>query len=162
MTHTHSPFSSQVGSVHREAEARLGYIYTTMMSYWRRVRFPLKTAPAVIRSWYSCTILRRTVYYSSSNAGSEADSNETRREVPLDAEWAELAKKQLKGGDPSQKLIWRTPEVRCQPVIMREGPTTFFHSRLDFCSHGSSTGVHTVPMNEITHKHLLKSCKLYV
>ena len=87
-----------------------------MLSYWRGTRFPLKTAPAVIRSWYSRAIPRRTVYYSSSSAGSEADSSETRREVPLDLEWAELAKKQLKGADPSQKLIWRTPEVRCQSV----------------------------------------------
>uniref|UniRef100_A0A1X7T0Q4 Uncharacterized protein n=1 Tax=Amphimedon queenslandica TaxID=400682 RepID=A0A1X7T0Q4_AMPQE len=28
----------------------------------------------------------------------------------LDAEWFELAKKQLKGKDPSQTLTWNTPE----------------------------------------------------
>ena len=30
---------------------------------------------------------------------------------PLHPEWAELAKKQLKGADPEKKLTWHTPEV---------------------------------------------------
>ena len=30
---------------------------------------------------------------------------------PLHPEWAELAKKQLKGADPAEKLTWHTPEV---------------------------------------------------
>ena len=30
---------------------------------------------------------------------------------PLHPEWAELAKKQLKGADPKEKLTWHTPEV---------------------------------------------------
>ena len=30
----------------------------------------------------------------------------------LEAEWFELAKKQLKGKDPNQTLTWHTPEVR--------------------------------------------------
>ena len=31
--------------------------------------------------------------------------------LPLDAEWSEMARKQLKGADPAEKLTWRTPEV---------------------------------------------------
>lgn len=31
--------------------------------------------------------------------------------VPLDQEWAALAKKMLRGADPEEKLTWRTPEV---------------------------------------------------
>ena len=38
------------------------------------------------------------------NAGSPA-------KAPLDPEWAEMAKKQLKGADPEEKLTWQTPEV---------------------------------------------------
>ena len=30
---------------------------------------------------------------------------------PLNPEWAELAKKQLKGADPEKALTWNTPEV---------------------------------------------------
>ena len=30
---------------------------------------------------------------------------------PLHPEWTELAKKQLKGADPAEKLTWHTPEV---------------------------------------------------
>ena len=30
---------------------------------------------------------------------------------PLHPEWAEKAKKEIKGADPSQKLMWNTPEV---------------------------------------------------
>jgi len=30
---------------------------------------------------------------------------------PLNPEWTELAKKQLKGADPEKKLTWHTPEV---------------------------------------------------
>ncbi len=31
--------------------------------------------------------------------------------VPLDEEWAALARKMLKGADPEERLTWRTPEV---------------------------------------------------
>ena len=31
---------------------------------------------------------------------------------PLDEEWTALAKKQLKGADPGEKLTWHTPEVK--------------------------------------------------
>ncbi len=31
--------------------------------------------------------------------------------VPLDEEWAALARKMLKGADPEEILTWRTPEV---------------------------------------------------
>ena len=31
---------------------------------------------------------------------------------PLHPEWEQLAKKQLKGADPAEKLTWHTPEVR--------------------------------------------------
>jgi len=82
-----------------------------MMSYWRRAGLSLKETPAAVRSLYACLIPQRTVYYSSLRPGSEVDSNETEQEVPLDPEWVELAKKQLKGADPKQTLTWRTAEV---------------------------------------------------
>ena len=31
--------------------------------------------------------------------------------APLDDEWRDLAKRQLKGEDPVEKLTWHTPEV---------------------------------------------------
>ena len=31
--------------------------------------------------------------------------------IPLDEEWAALARKMLKGADPEERLTWRTPEV---------------------------------------------------
>ena len=31
--------------------------------------------------------------------------------VPLDQEWAAMAKKMLKGADPEKTLTWRTAEV---------------------------------------------------
>lgn len=34
-----------------------------------------------------------------------------RTTCPLDNEWAELAKKQLKGRDPEEALTWHTSEV---------------------------------------------------
>lgn len=30
---------------------------------------------------------------------------------PLNPEWAEKAKKEIKGADPNEKLMWNTPEV---------------------------------------------------
>ena len=35
--------------------------------------------------------------------------------VPLDQEWAAMAKKLLRGADPEEKLTWKTPEVRVHP-----------------------------------------------
>ncbi|XP_071803390.1 methylmalonyl-CoA mutase, mitochondrial-like [Asterias amurensis] len=40
---------------------------------------------------------------------------------PLHEEWAELAKKQLKGADPEEKLTWRTPEgINIKPLYTRQ------------------------------------------
>lgn len=49
--------------------------------------------------------------YCSSSSSSHLDPLYPRREPKLDKEWSELAKKQLKGGDPEEKLIWKTSEV---------------------------------------------------
>lgn len=35
--------------------------------------------------------------------------------VPLDQEWAAMAKKMLKGADPEKTLTWRTAEVSIWP-----------------------------------------------
>ena len=45
------------------------------------------------------------------SASSVGDLGRTRQGQPLDPEWTEMAKKQLKGADPAEKLTWRTPEV---------------------------------------------------
>ena len=45
---------------------------------------------------------------------SEDDLSDTlsgKPKVPLDKEWADMAKKMLKGADPEKKLTWRTAEV---------------------------------------------------
>ncbi|XP_022079947.1 methylmalonyl-CoA mutase, mitochondrial-like isoform X2 [Acanthaster planci] len=40
---------------------------------------------------------------------------------PLHKEWVELAKKQLKGADPAEKLTWRTPEgINIKPLYTRQ------------------------------------------
>ena len=39
------------------------------------------------------------------------DLVQKRQGLPLDPEWNEMAKKQLKGADPAERLTWRTPEV---------------------------------------------------
>lgn len=45
------------------------------------------------------------------DGGGDMDTTHTKPRVSLDPEWAELAKKQLKGADPEEKLTWRTAEV---------------------------------------------------
>ena len=45
------------------------------------------------------------------DGGGDMDTRHTKPWVSLDPEWAELAKKQLKGADPGEKLTWRTAEV---------------------------------------------------
>lgn len=41
--------------------------------------------------------------------------------IQLDAEWAELAKKQLKGQDPAKKLVWHTPEgIDIKPLYTKD------------------------------------------
>ena len=47
----------------------------------------------------------------SSETGS-GDTLQNKSSAPLDPEWVEMAKKQLKGADPQEKLTWRTPEVQ--------------------------------------------------
>ncbi|XP_053650705.1 methylmalonyl-CoA mutase, mitochondrial isoform X2 [Cherax quadricarinatus] len=56
----------------------------------------------------------------------------------LDAEWAELAKKQLKGTDPAKRLMWKTPEgITLKPLytikdvenLLQELPGKFPYTR---------------------------------
>ena len=50
--------------------------------------------------------------FSASVASSDGgDLRQNRPGLPLDAEWSEMARKQLKGADPAEKLTWQTPEV---------------------------------------------------
>lgn len=40
---------------------------------------------------------------------------------PLDPEWAALAKKQLKGKDPEQELLWYTSEdITLKPIYTKK------------------------------------------
>ena len=48
---------------------------------------------------------------SSSSSSGDKTGTDAAHGLPLDPEWAEMAKKQLKGADPQEKLTWRTPEV---------------------------------------------------
>lgn len=51
-------------------------------------------------------IVRTVLYRVSSRNVSTAQFR-----VPLHAEWAEMAKKELKGKDPAEMLVWHTAEV---------------------------------------------------
>lgn len=53
------------------------------------------------------------------DGGGDMDTTHTKPRVSLDSEWAELAKKQLKGADPEEKLTWRTAEVSVSIVKLR-------------------------------------------
>ena len=92
------------------------------MSYATRGRLAVGRLPALLRSCAAAP--RRSVYGSSSAGDGESGEREAaegpgrRGEgLPLDAEWAELARKQLKGADPAEKLAWRTPEVGVWPAM---------------------------------------------
>ena len=39
------------------------------------------------------------------------EAGTSKPKVPLDEEWAAMAKKMLKGADPEKTLTWRTAEV---------------------------------------------------
>ena len=64
-------------------------------------------------SWAPSRSVHRSSPSSSSSSSSSGDKTGTdaAHGLPLDPEWAEMAKKQLKGADPQEKLTWRTPEV---------------------------------------------------
>ena len=94
--------------------------------YWRN--------PALLRSLGAGRGPNRSIWHASSSSGEGAGSGGTGREgsgegvidstdckprVSLDTEWAELAKKQLKGADPTERLTWRTPEVSVGHVQAR-------------------------------------------
>ena len=53
---------------------------------------------------------------------------------PLDEEWTALAKKQLKGADPGEKLTWHTPEVELTSFF----PLISEHTQRN--SHGTRLG----------------------
>ncbi|XP_069181961.1 methylmalonyl-CoA mutase, mitochondrial [Procambarus clarkii] len=54
-------------------------------------------------------------------AGSFVLTRLSHTEANLDAEWVELAKKQLKGNDPAKQLMWHTPEgIAIKPLYTSE------------------------------------------
>lgn len=67
--------------------------------------------------WAQAVFLGREGKWLSSSASfRDEEGSGGRKKVPLNAEWEELARKQLKGADPAEKLTWRTAEVRGQGV----------------------------------------------
>ncbi|XP_078694031.1 methylmalonyl-CoA mutase, mitochondrial-like [Branchiostoma floridae x Branchiostoma belcheri] len=47
---------------------------------------------------------------------------------PLDEEWAQLAKKQLRGADPAEKLTWHTPEgIDVKPLYTKKDTANIEH-----------------------------------
>jgi len=55
---------------------------------------------------------------SSSNAASPSPASPT---VPLHPEWSKLARKQLRGADPAERLLWRTSEgITVKPLYTAE------------------------------------------
>lgn len=53
---------------------------------------------------------RRNWYALLSRANASSGSSSSSSTVPLHPEWSELARAQLKGADPAEKLTWHTPE----------------------------------------------------
>ena len=104
------------------------------MSAIRSVSQYYRRLPALLRSLGASRGPNRSIWHASSSSGEGAGSGGTGREgsgeggmdstdckprVPLDTEWAELAKKQLKGADPTERLTWKTPEVSVGHVESR-------------------------------------------
>ena len=83
------------------------------MSYARRAGLSLNRISTAFRG--ARAVPRRTIFGSSAGHGDADDIDSSGRpgtqKVPLDPEWVEIARKQLKGADPEGKLTWRTPEV---------------------------------------------------
>ena len=65
------------------------------------------------------------------SASSVGDLGRTRQGQPLDPEWTEMAKKQLKGADPAEKLTWRTPEVLITAAHTQTHRPTLAHAQTD-------------------------------
>ena len=96
------------------------------MSRFRCARISLKGIPAAVRGICAgpvCVVPRRNFFHASDatrnlssdagDGGGEEEENEGggKSRVPLDPTWVEMARKQLKGADPAEKLTWRTAEV---------------------------------------------------
>ena len=84
------------------------------MSYVTLGRLASRRVPPALRRFNAAALLRRSLsVYGSSSAGDETtgEGGRERARVPLQAEWAELVRKQLKGADPAEALTWKTPEV---------------------------------------------------
>lgn len=78
-------------------------------------------------------LARRTL--STSAAAAAASSG-------LPAAWVELAKKELRGADPAEKLTWKTPEVRQQQQQQQQNTLPPPRSPLSAGYHGQAA-VHT-------------------
>ena len=88
---------------------------------------PLSVPLVAVMSWKNSTSLAavkrsiRVIYpfccyltcpqYCFLTIHSQAYSVKVPPKVPLHAEWAAMAQKELKGKDPEEKLTWHTPEV---------------------------------------------------
>lgn len=100
------------------------------MSYVTLGRLASRRVPSALRRFNAAAQRRSLSVYGSSSAGDEpGEGGGKRAQLPLNAEWAELARKQLKGADPAEALTWKTPEVStctggvvvCEGVIELKG-----------------------------------------
>ena len=102
------------------------------MSRIRCAGLSLKGITAAVRGAYSagsvCVAPRRNFFHASdtprglngspsSSSGGDDDGGEEeegggKKGVPLDPSWVEMARKQLRGADPAERLTWSTAEVR--------------------------------------------------
>lgn len=68
----------------------------------------------------TCARLRSKVLFSPLSSVYQVFGQRFVHREPLHPEWTELAKKQLKGADPEQKLTWHTPEgIDIKPVYTK-------------------------------------------
>ena len=66
------------------------------------------------QKWLQAVFRTKGVYCLSSSAlsGKEGQSESGKKKASLHPEWEAMAKKVLKGSDPTEKLTWKTAEVR--------------------------------------------------
>lgn len=111
------------------------------MSRIRCAGLSLKGITAAVRGAYSagsvCVAPRRNFFHASdtprglngspsSSSGGDDDGGEEeegggKKGVPLDPSWVEMARKQLRGADPAERLTWSTAEgIDIKPLYTRE------------------------------------------
>lgn len=61
--------------------------------------------------------IRRSLILSKNGCKFSTTCSNNKKDVTLDPEWTKLAKKQLKGKDPANKLLWQTTEgITVKPI----------------------------------------------